>query len=63
MKSIETEINKVDEDYYLKLEGIFKNVNEWLRFAEQKNAALLLLNGGMIWGLLEYYVPWIWFPR
>ena len=51
MKSIDTEINKVDEDYYLKLEGIFKNVNEWLRFAEQKNAALLLLNGGMIWGV------------
>lgn len=34
-----------------KLESIFKNVNEWLKFAEQKNAALVVLNGSSIWGL------------
>lgn len=33
-----------------KLESIFKNVNEWLKFAEQKNAALVVLNGSSIWG-------------
>tara|TARA_R100000935_G_C2793606_1_gene147126 strand:+ start:260 stop:481 length:222 start_codon:yes stop_codon:yes gene_type:complete len=51
MKSISTQIKQINEDYYSKLDGIFKNVNEWLKFAEQKNAALLLLNGGMIWGI------------
>ncbi|MCH8551779.1 MAG: DUF5706 domain-containing protein [Natronospirillum sp.] len=51
MKPISPETNQINEDYYSKLEGIFKNVNEWLKFAEQKNAALLLLNGGMIWGV------------
>jgi hypothetical protein len=51
MKSISTEVDQMNEDYHSKLDGIFKNVNEWLKFAEQKNAALLLLNGGMIWGV------------
>lgn len=34
-----------------KLDSIFKIVNEWLKFAEQKNAALLVLNSGSIWGV------------
>lgn len=51
MKSVDTEIEHMNEDYYSKLDSIFKNVNEWLKFAEQKNAALLLLNGGMVWGV------------
>lgn len=34
-----------------KLEKVFSNVNDWLKFAEQKNAALLVLNGGIIWGV------------
>ncbi|WP_235040571.1 Pycsar system effector family protein [Vreelandella profundi] len=51
MKSKSTEVEQMNEDYHLKLDGVFKNVNEWLKFAEQKNASLLLLNGGMIWGV------------
>lgn len=34
-----------------KLDSIFKIVNEWLKFAEQKNAALLVLNSGSVWGV------------
>jgi len=34
-----------------KLDGIFKNINDWLKFAEQKNAALLVLNCGFAWGI------------
>lgn len=33
------------------LDGIYKIVNEWLKFAEQKNAALLVLNSGSVWGV------------
>lgn len=33
------------------LDNIFKIVNEWLKFAEQKNAALLVLNSGSVWGI------------
>lgn len=34
-----------------KLDSIFKIINEWLKFAEQKNAALLVLNSGSLWGM------------
>ncbi|WP_047691419.1 Pycsar system effector family protein [Vibrio sp. ZOR0018] len=34
-----------------KLDSVFSNVNDWLKFAEQKNAALLVLNGGIVWGM------------
>ncbi|MFA0630352.1 Pycsar system effector family protein [Vibrio sp. 10N.222.49.A3] len=34
-----------------KLSAVFSNVNDWLKFAEQKNAALLVLNGGVVWGV------------
>lgn len=33
------------------LDSIFKIINEWLKFAEQKNAALLVLNSGSLWGV------------
>ncbi len=29
----------------------FKNINDWLRFAEQKHAGLLILNGGILWSI------------
>jgi hypothetical protein len=51
MKSAPTELKQMNEDYYNKLDSIFKNINDWLKFAEQKNAALLFLNGGMVWGV------------
>lgn len=38
-----------------KLEFIFKNVNNWLKFAEAKNAALLAFNLGIIFGTLRLY--------
>ena len=41
----------MDEKFIDKLDGIFKNINEWLKFAEQKNAALLVLNCGLGWGV------------
>lgn len=39
--------NKLEE----KLENIFNNINSWLKFAEQKNAALLVFNLGLVWGV------------
>ena len=30
---------------------ILKNINDWLKFAEQKNTGLLALNTGIIWGI------------
>lgn len=41
----------MDTELDKKLDTIFKNVNDWLKFAEQKNAALLVLNVGLIWGI------------
>lgn len=41
----------MDESFTDKLDGILKNINEWLKFAEQKNAALLVLNCGLAWGI------------
>lgn len=41
----------MDSELNKKLDTIFKNVNDWLKFAEQKNAALLVLNVGLIWGV------------
>lgn len=41
----------MDEVFTEKLDGILKNINEWLKFAEQKNAALLVLNCGLAWGV------------
>lgn len=37
---------------YDKLKDIFSNVNEWLKFAEAKHAGLIVLNSGIIFGIL-----------
>jgi hypothetical protein len=37
-----------------RLNAIFANVNNWLKFAEAKNGVLLSLNGGAIIGVLAY---------
>jgi len=37
------------------LEEIFENVNNWVKFAEAKNVALLTLNAAGIFGLLRLY--------
>lgn len=44
-----------------KLEIIFKNVNDWLKFAETKNAMLLGFNGVVFFGVLRLFV-WEDFP-
>lgn len=36
-----------------KLRHIFSLVNEWLKFAEAKNAALIAFSGAGIWGVLQ----------
>lgn len=47
-----------------RLEYIFKNVNDHLRFAESKNGALVALNSGLIFGYLSFLpysfsnIPW-----
>lgn len=38
-----------------KLRTIFDNVNDWLKFAESKNAVLIIFNGGAIYGILNLY--------
>ncbi|CAA6827761.1 MAG: Unknown protein [uncultured Sulfurovum sp.] len=35
------------------LEDIFENVNNWLKFAESKNAVLITLSGVFIWGAIR----------
>jgi hypothetical protein len=44
-----------------KLELIFKNVNDWLKFAETKNAMLLGFNGVVFFGILKLFI-WENFP-
>ena len=34
---------------------IFQNVNEWLKFAEAKHAGLIVLNSGLVFGILSVY--------
>jgi hypothetical protein len=43
--------NDIDDTLEKRLEAIFKNINDWLKFAEQKNGALLVLNVGIVWGM------------
>ncbi len=38
-----------------RLNGIFHNVNEWLKFAEAKHGVLVVLNSGIAFGLLTIY--------
>lgn len=37
------------------IKEIFQNVNEWLKFAEAKHAGLIVLNSGLIFGILSIY--------
>jgi hypothetical protein len=37
------------------LKDIFQNVNEWLKFAEAKHAGLIVLNSGLVFGILTVY--------
>ena len=37
-----------------RLKFIFNNVNEWLKFAEAKNGAILAFNGAAIFAILSY---------
>jgi hypothetical protein len=37
------------------LNEIFQNVNDWLKFAEAKHAGLIVLNSGIIFGILSVY--------
>lgn len=37
------------------LKEIFKNVNDWLKFAETKNAMLLAFNGVIIFGVSKFF--------
>lgn len=34
---------------------IFQNVNDWLKFAEAKHAGLIVLNSGIVFGILTVY--------
>lgn len=38
---------------YEKLKDIFTNVNDWLKFAEAKHGALMVLNSGVVFGVLS----------
>lgn len=37
------------------LKYIFTNINEWLKFAEAKHAGLIVLNAGLVVGILSSY--------
>ncbi len=37
------------------IKDIFQNINEWLKFAEAKHAGLIVLNSGIIFGILSVY--------
>ena len=57
----------MESDFEKVLEKILKGVNEWLKFAEQKNATLIALNAGIIWGVSKLLnnikiesVPFYW---
>jgi hypothetical protein len=39
-----------------KLELVFENVNNWLKFAETKNAMLLGFNGVVFFGIIRLYI-------
>lgn len=38
------------------LKYIFANINDWLKFAEAKHAGLIILNSGLVFGILSSYV-------
>lgn len=37
------------------LKYIFSNINEWLKFAEAKHGGLIVLNAGIVFGILSSY--------
>lgn len=37
------------------IKDIFQNVNDWLKFAEAKHAGLIVLNSGIVFGLLAVF--------
>ena len=43
------------ENIEKKLNQIFVNVNEWLKFAEAKNGVLFAFNGAAVIGVLSLY--------
>lgn len=50
---------KEDNDVETKLLRIFDLVNDWLRFAEAKNGALLAFCSAAIFGLLKFPGDWV----
>jgi len=38
------------------LDNAFKTVNDWLKFSEQKNSALIIFNAGLIWGVTRLFM-------
>lgn len=52
---IYVEIRKEHPLMYDKLKDIFLNVNEWLKFAEAKHAALIAFNVATLFGLISTY--------
>lgn len=45
-----------------RLKDIFHNVNEWLKFAEAKHAGFLVLNSGIIFGVLSVKKDFVFLP-
>jgi len=43
-------------DIKSELKYIFGNVNEWLKFAESKHAGLIVLNAGLVVGIISGYL-------
>jgi len=48
---------------YDKLKDIFQNVNDWLKFAEAKHGALMVLNSGVIFGVLSVRKDYLMVPN
>lgn len=38
-----------------RLREVFKNINDWLKFAEAKNGALIAFNAGLLFGTLRWF--------
>jgi hypothetical protein len=38
------------------LDNSFKTINDWLKYAEQKNASLIIFNAGLIWGVTRLFM-------
>ncbi len=52
---MENSSNAINDDRVVNiLKEIFKNINEWLIFAETKNGVLISINGVLLFRLLDY---------